>query len=219
MHAAEARIATGRASRYLVQLHRHADQMRRMPVRPPRAHGGAMPKVEHVEWSDTHGLIEFPWGRCTAEATEDTLTLHAEAGNEEDLRRIQEGIGRRLETIGRRDQLTLTWRPTEEPRPAPAHHGETATDHVAGPAPRRRRRHVTTIAIAVLAVLVIAVHLGLLGGVVATSQLAGWGVNLIVVLVLLKVIGIGSHFVLAGGVARHLGRRRKRLAKAGEEDR
>ena len=114
MLTSEARIATDRASRYLTQLGRHAEQMGQGLRHRPRAHGSgdAPPEVERTEWSDTHGVIEFAWGRCVMDATQDTLILRAEADDEDGLRRIQDGIARRLGTIGRRDQLTVTWQPT-----------------------------------------------------------------------------------------------------------
>jgi hypothetical protein len=109
---AEATVETDRASRYLVQLARHGSQMGRSTSHRPRTHGagGAPPDVQHTEWSDTHGIITFGWGQCTLHATPEGLTLHAQAADEQNLRRIQDGIAARLEKIGRRDQLKVTWR-------------------------------------------------------------------------------------------------------------
>jgi len=49
------------------------------------------------------------WGHWTAQAAPGTLTLHAEAADQENLKRIQEMLTGRLETFGRREHLQLTW--------------------------------------------------------------------------------------------------------------
>lgn len=68
-----------------------------------------------MEWSDTDGTLILTWGRCSMHASPGTLTVHAEATNEENLRRMQELIARDLERIGRRDHLTVNWqRPTPQ---------------------------------------------------------------------------------------------------------
>jgi hypothetical protein len=59
------------------------------------------------------------WGQWTMQATPGTLRLRAEAGSEENLRRIQDLVTARLEKIGRRDHLTVNWQPTEAPAAAP----------------------------------------------------------------------------------------------------
>lgn len=105
MPTAEAQVTTDRASRYLVQLCRHLGRMSRM------RHGGeSPPAVEHVDRSDTTGTIRFTHGTCTLHATDDVLTLRIEADDEDSLRQLQQGIARRLGTIGRRDELTVHWR-------------------------------------------------------------------------------------------------------------
>jgi hypothetical protein len=45
-----------------------------------------------------------------------TLTVRAEAGSAASLRRIQDLLTTRLEKLGKREHLTLTWQP---PRTAP----------------------------------------------------------------------------------------------------
>lgn len=114
MYTSHATVTTDRASRYLAQLGRHTGQMSRLAFhRTPRhGQGGAPPEVAHSEWSDTDGVIAFGQGRCTLHASEDALKLRAEAEDLEQLRRIQDGIARRLERIGRRDQLTVAWSPS-----------------------------------------------------------------------------------------------------------
>jgi hypothetical protein len=112
MPASHAHVRTDRAPRYLAQLCNHGSQLGRITVHRPRSHGdgGAPPAVWHADWSDTDGVIDFGWGRCTLHATGEALMLTAEADDVQNLQRIQEGVARRLERIGRRDRLSLTWR-------------------------------------------------------------------------------------------------------------
>ena len=114
MLTAEAQIRTNRPSRYLIQLCSHASDMGRHQGHGLRArHAGSAPEgspeLRHAEWSDTHGVVRLSWGQCTLQATPGTLTLRAEAADEENLRRIQDLISRRLETFGRRDHLKVDW--------------------------------------------------------------------------------------------------------------
>jgi hypothetical protein len=101
MLVAEGRVETERASRYLVQLCRHihlaAQQNPRMQAQ--------------VDWSDDRGVISFGWGRCTLRADPGALTLRAEAPDEERLHQLQQRVTDRLQQIGRRDRLTVTWTP------------------------------------------------------------------------------------------------------------
>jgi hypothetical protein len=107
---ADARVPTDRASRYLVQLCQHLDQMGNQHAhgRGARTHGEP-PQVPQVEYTDDHGVITFADGRCTIDATPDALALRVEAPDAESLQNIQAGLAHRLETIGRRDKLTVTW--------------------------------------------------------------------------------------------------------------
>jgi hypothetical protein len=107
----EARIATGRAGRYLAQLCGHAGQMSRMKHLPFR-HGGdaAMPpQVRHAEYADDRGVIDFGSGRCELLATPEALMLRVGAEDAEHLARLKEGMAARVEKIGRRDGLTVIW--------------------------------------------------------------------------------------------------------------
>jgi hypothetical protein len=63
----------------------------------------------HVEWSDDRGVIRFGRGRCTMRAGPGVLTLRAEADDKESLRQLQRRVADRLEQVGRRDQLAVTW--------------------------------------------------------------------------------------------------------------
>lgn len=140
MLTSEARIPTTRASRYLAQLCKHTGQLgqlgqlgHRMRHRPQGhgdgdghrdGHGAASgpPNVQRAEWSDTEGTIDFGQGRCSLRATADALVLRVEADDPRQLQRIQAGIARRLERIGRRDELVVMWgqAPPETPVSQPA---------------------------------------------------------------------------------------------------
>ena len=121
MPASCARVPTRRASRYLAQLCRHGSLLSRLAShRPPsdgHGHGaGGAPPAATASSAGTEGIIDFGWGRCTLHATADALALHAEADDPQYLQQIQEGITARLERIGRRDKLTITW--TQAPQTA-----------------------------------------------------------------------------------------------------
>ena len=101
MLIAEASVVTERSGRSLVQLCQHLSKV-----------GRAHPQLQaHVDWSDDRGQISFDWGRCTLRADPGVLSLRAEAADEEGLHRLQQRIGDRLEQVGRRDRLTVTWTP------------------------------------------------------------------------------------------------------------
>ena len=131
MLTAEAQVETERPGRYLVQLCRHARQMGQHLRQRPRAHDGgdAPPEVQHVEWSDTYGIVWLSWGQWTMQTTPDTLTLRAEATDEENLRRIQDLVAARLEIFGRREHLKVNWQRFEAPtaQRGEGEHGRGAT--------------------------------------------------------------------------------------------
>jgi hypothetical protein len=56
-------------------------------------------------------VISFGWGRCTLRADPGVLSLRAEAPDEERLQQLQQRVADRLEQVGRRDRLTVTWTP------------------------------------------------------------------------------------------------------------
>ncbi len=110
MLTATARVPTDRASRYLAQLCRHAGQLSRITRHEPDGQSPAgAPLTARADPSGSEGSIEFSQGRCTLQATEDSLILRAEAGSQEQLERIKEGIAARLQRIGRHDRLAVTW--------------------------------------------------------------------------------------------------------------
>jgi hypothetical protein len=121
MLAAESQVKTEDPGRYLTQLCRHAQQVHRLRHRP-RNHGGdgqPPPKVQHVECSETSGTIRFGWGQCTMQASPGTLSLRAEAADEESLQRVQDIIARDIERFGKRNQLTVSWQRAEAPSAQP----------------------------------------------------------------------------------------------------
>jgi hypothetical protein len=207
MPNAEAHVETDRASRYLVQLCRHAGQMgQHLRYRPLAHHGGRVPpEVQHVEWSDSHGIISFGRGRCTIQATPDALTLRVEAADEETLQRLQEGVAHRLETIGRRDNLKVNWQRPEAPEAEPGQATGMALSPEGGAVKRRGR--VMTIGLISVGVLIVALHLGLGGAVLATPPWMGWAANALLAVVLVKVLIIAGHVVPARLAIRRLQRR------------
>jgi hypothetical protein len=101
MLIAEANVETERSSRYLVQLCRHVNLV-------AQTH----PQMQaHVEWSDDRGVISLGAGRCTLRADPGVLTLRAEATDDDSLHQLEQRIADRLEQVGRRDRLTVTWTP------------------------------------------------------------------------------------------------------------
>ena len=113
MPASEAHVSADRARRYLAQLCDHGSRLGRLAGHRPRSHGdGTAPPAARSEHSDTDGVIDFGWGRCTLHAGDEALILTAVADDPQSLQCVQEGVAHRLERIGRRDHLTVTWQQT-----------------------------------------------------------------------------------------------------------
>lgn len=93
MPAAQANVATTRPSRYLNQLCKHLGQ--KVPA----------------EYDNENGTTTFDAGICTMHARDGVLRLHAEAGNDDNLRQVQDVVGNHLERFGARDELTVEWAP------------------------------------------------------------------------------------------------------------
>jgi hypothetical protein len=97
--SAEASVPTDRAGRYLGQLCQHLERIAQAhPQAPVR-----------VEWSGDAGLISMGAATCALRADEHTLTLRAEASDQASLQEIQRRVAERLEQIGRRDGLAVSW--------------------------------------------------------------------------------------------------------------
>lgn len=203
MQTAEAHIPTDHANRYLTQLCRHASKMGQQLSgdHAPRSHhaGDAPPPVLHVDWSDTIGAIRFGEGQCILQASNNALLLRVEATTESALRRLQDGIAHRLETFGHREHLTVQWQPStfqptgqleEVPRRVPAPAGPMTVWW--------RSRLARNLALAAVAAVAIAAHLGLLGATLAAAAWTKWGATAILAFIVLKfIIGVGIH--VAGG--------------------
>ena len=115
MPSAQAHIQTSSAGRYLARLCQHAGKMGQPQRHRPRTHGssGGSPEVLHAECSETEGSIVLSWGRCALQAGPGSLTLRADAADEDSLARIEDMIAGRLEKFGRRENLSVTWRRTQ----------------------------------------------------------------------------------------------------------
>jgi hypothetical protein len=198
MPTTEARIATDRASRYLAQLCSHLNHMSGMRHQPPAGHnaGHNPPKVERVDHSDTDGTIRFTHGVCTLRATADTLTLRLDAADDETLHRLQNGLAGRIEKIGRRDQLTVTWSQPESPDILP---GRT---EAAAAGRHWRTLSRTKAALWAAGAVVVAVHLFGGAGLAAVAWLK-WGADAVLVLIALKLVVVGAHLVAGRYALRH----------------
>ena len=204
MPIVNAAIPTDRAGRYLAQLCRHLSQMSRMRYRPGTGHGSRKPPaVEDVDWSDTAGTIRFSHGTCTLRATADALALRIDAEDEDTLQRLQEGVARRLETIGRRDGFTVQWQRSDAAPDRPTGDAATVTSPRPADGTRRGRRLGRTLILVGVAALAILVHVGLFGGALAASPWASWGTNIVLAVILLKVVTVGAHVVLGRVAFRH----------------
>ncbi|SEM20907.1 DUF2218 domain-containing protein [Streptacidiphilus jiangxiensis] len=221
MPTAEAHLVTARASRYLVQLCRHLGQMTRLSHRPRGGHGGGRtpPAVQHVDWTDTHGTVRFADGQWTLEATTDQLTLRVEAGDEEALQRLQDGIAARIEKIGRRDGLQVhRQRPETGDLPPTEPADGTSPTPGKGTAPRRTRG--TTLGLIAGGAVIVAVHLGIGGAALAGAAWTGWAANAVLVLILMKLLFMGGHLFLGRAALRRgirLRHGRKQRARSGAD--
>jgi len=117
MLTAEAHVQTEYPGRYLARLRGHVGKMDphlRHRVRRHR-NGGSPPEIRHTEWSATGGTVTLNWGQWTVQTTTDTIRLRAEAADGENLRRIQDMLTTRLENLGRREHLKITWQQPSDP--------------------------------------------------------------------------------------------------------
>ena len=130
MPTTQGRVATDRAGRYLDQLCGHLGQMRHLRhglARRPgdtdtgrhgasdtaRHSGAGMPEVLGVERADGRGIVRFAEGAWTLTATPGALLLRVEAADEQALERLRGAITARIEKIGRRDRLAVSWQQPE----------------------------------------------------------------------------------------------------------
>ena len=109
MPTAQTSIRTDRADRYLAQLCRHLNE-----IGDPARHSGGTrsagpPQAVQVEQTGRHGVIEFTFGRCTLDATDDALVIHLAADDDHQLQRMKVMFAGLLQSIGRRDNLRVQW--------------------------------------------------------------------------------------------------------------
>jgi hypothetical protein len=127
------------------------------------------------------------------------LTLRVDADDEDTLLRLQNGITARVQTMGHRDQLTVTW---QRPDSVVAPSGDTA--HRAHPVSDTAadkpwwRRQLGTLGLISGGAVIIAMHFGVLGATLAASNWLSWGAGAIVAIILLKLVFLGGHVVLGG---------------------
>jgi hypothetical protein len=108
--SAEALVRTEHADRYIAQLTRHAHQMGRHFGSVGKRHpDGAPPQVSSVESSDAQATLTFAEGRCLVWARPDGLKLRVEAGDDQRLRRLEDGVAKRIQTLGSRERLEVQW--------------------------------------------------------------------------------------------------------------
>jgi hypothetical protein len=199
MPIAEARVETERPSRYLVQLCKHFSHKGRHLGHRPHAHQGGdaqalrdmrtVAEQAQVEWSATAGEVGLPWGRITLGTVPGALTLRVQAADEEDLRRLQGLVAGHVERFGRREGLRVSWQ-----------RSETAADsaeavhmaEVSGGGGVPRRRHLRVAALVAAISLVLAVHLGLGGMLLANWRWTGWAVGGVLAVVLVKATVLGG---------------------------
>lgn len=184
----QAQIETERAGRYLVQFCKHATAMGSGHISRMHPHGPMARREVRVtaEWSDTSGTVTFaPWGECTLTVEAGTLTIRIDAPDEEGLAQIRDVVTRDFERFSRREPVTVTWQRQETPGVAPFRHTAAMTSK-----PRRgfSRSNLQTILVAPLAMLlVISLHIGVAGTVVAESRWTAAAVNIVVALLVLKI--------------------------------
>jgi hypothetical protein len=180
MPSTEAHVETERPSRYLVQLCKHFSNKGRHLGHRSRAHMGgdaqalrdmrAVGEQAQVAWTDTEGDVSLPWGRITLRAASGVLTLRAEAVDEEDLRRLRDLVTGHIERFGRRDGLQVNW---ERPETSAVSRETVGTAGVRGGAEAPPRRHLGVMGLVAVIALVLAVHLGLGGALLANWRWTG----------------------------------------------
>jgi hypothetical protein len=144
-------------------------------------------------------VLTFGWGRCSLEATPEILEVRVEATDEDGLRRIQEGIRGRLETIGSQDRLQVTWEAplalttvrdqdggTSEPAAGPAGRGRSLRNWLLGGAGA-----LLVVGHHGLGIVLGIVGLGAIGAALAGGRLTGWtgtAADILLALIVLKVV-------------------------------
>jgi hypothetical protein len=108
MYTAETRVTTDRATRYLAQLCEHLSAIGQSGAGQTDRHIGPA-NAPIVEWTTAHGLVRIGAAQFSMDATPDALTLYAEAPDPAALDRVKYMLTQRIQSIGRRDNLTVHW--------------------------------------------------------------------------------------------------------------
>ncbi|WP_366515273.1 DUF2218 domain-containing protein [Mycolicibacterium frederiksbergense] len=212
MPTVEARVATDRASRYLTQLCRHANQMRVMSVHPSERGGPMPPRIERVDYTDTVGSVYFAEGTLTLQAGADVLVLRLEAADHECLCRLEDAVAARLQTIGRRDCVTVDWQGLGV-LPIVTD-GEADREALSGGPGVGRPWWRSRLGWSGLAAVGVAAHVGLGGTAIAAATWTGWVGNTVMLIILATMVVLVAHLGMRrygglGGVAMHAGRRKR----------
>ncbi|MEU0156130.1 DUF2218 domain-containing protein [Micromonospora fulviviridis] len=203
MPVLQAQIRTDRAARYLVQFCKHAAAMGG-GGHSARMHPNLRREMQvTAEWSDTSGSVTFgSGGRASLTADSTSLTVCIDAGDDDRLTQIRDIITRDLERFSRRDPLPVAWQRLDHPD------GTPVRDTVGVPSGQRRgfpRFHLQSAVLAMAVVLVVALHVGLAGSVVAESRWTGLAGNVVVALVAVKIalIAVARFRIRQRRAARH----------------
>jgi hypothetical protein len=62
-----------------------------------------------AEFDDSHGHIDFPFGDCRLQSSENLLTFTVEAESEESLEKMQAVVAGHMERFAFRDEISLVW--------------------------------------------------------------------------------------------------------------
>ncbi|GAA0401853.1 hypothetical protein GCM10009530_62160 [Microbispora corallina] len=188
MRILQAHIRTERASRYLVQFCKHAAAMgggghtSRMHLHGPMVRSEVRVAAE---WSETSGTVTFtPWGQCTLVADPGTVMLRIEAADEDGLVQIRDVVTRDFERFSRRDPMTVTWERPETSEADPFRPAGALTPTQQRGFPRSK---LQSVLLALAVVVVIALHVGVAGTVVAESLWTGAAVTIVLALVVMKI--------------------------------
>jgi len=62
-----------------------------------------------TEFDDSHGHVDFPFGDCRLQSSENVLTFTVEAETEEALEKMQSVVAGHMERFAFRDEISLVW--------------------------------------------------------------------------------------------------------------
>ena len=62
-----------------------------------------------TEFDDSHGRVDFPFGDCRLQSSENVLTFTVEAETEEALEKMQSVVAGHMERFAFRDEISLVW--------------------------------------------------------------------------------------------------------------